>query len=168
MKNKVLVLIFVPALEISFEFYIPINRKIYTIKNSIVEFIQGEFGLAIKSAGRVLMLDKESGIIFDENLYVTSHDKLVGDLCKLEQDNIVKQLVNSRIWHFYGRWLRESPDIYQFLWNEYPWSDSYKFVFEDGEWEESECPVNTMLAAIIQLQEDKKGLDTEEKQEQSR
>lgn len=35
-------------------------------------------------------------------------------------------------------------------------------MFEDGEWEESECPVNTMLAAIIQLQEDKKGLDTED------
>ena len=41
----------------------------------------------------------------DDNLYVTSHAKLVGDLCNLEQDGFVKHLVNSRTWHFYGRWL---------------------------------------------------------------
>jgi len=70
MKNKVLVLIFVPSLEVSFEFYIPINKKIGTIKNSIVEFIQGEFGFSIKNTGRVLILEKETGTILDENIFV--------------------------------------------------------------------------------------------------
>ena len=35
MKNKVLVLIFVPSLEVSFVFYIPINKKIGTIKDIV-------------------------------------------------------------------------------------------------------------------------------------
>ena len=64
--------------------------------------------------------------------------------------------------NFYGRWLREASDRYQFLWNEYPWSDSYKFVYEGEDMEDAVCPVKTMVAVIIQLQEDKKGLDTED------
>lgn len=43
--------------------------------------------------------------VVDENLYIASHAKLVGDLCGLEQDDFIKHLVNSRTWHFYGRWL---------------------------------------------------------------
>lgn len=64
--------------------------------------------------------------------------------------------------NFYGRWLREAPDLYQFIWNEYPWSDSYKYVFDDGEWSELDGDMKSMLSTIIQLQEDKKGLDTED------
>lgn len=97
---------------------------------------------------------KQNSIEIEGFLFFNSH------FVKLEDAEKVIGWAEEK--NFYGRWLRESPDIYQFLWNEYPWSDSYKFVFEDGEWEESECPVNTMLAAIIQLQEDKKGLDTED------
>ena len=73
--------------------------------------------------------------------------------------DIVEEWAQNK--NFYGRWLREAPDVYQFLWNEYPWSDSYRFVFDEGEWDDLEGNVKTMLAAIIQLQEDKKGLDTE-------
>ena len=64
--------------------------------------------------------------------------------------------------NFYGRWLREAPDMYQFLWNEYPWSDSYKSVMEGEGWKDNECLVKTMISVIIQLQEDKKGLDTDD------
>ncbi len=68
----------------------------------------------------------------------------------------------AKVKNFYGRWLREAPDVYQFLWNEYLWSESYKFVFDEGEWEYMDGNVKTMLATITQLQEDKKGLDTED------
>lgn len=70
MQNKVLILVFVPSLEVSFEFYIPINKKIRIIRNSIVEFIQQELGVSIKNVGKLLMIDKETGVVFDENLYV--------------------------------------------------------------------------------------------------
>ncbi|MCR4798904.1 MAG: trypsin-like peptidase domain-containing protein [Bacteroidales bacterium] len=78
----------------------------------------------------------------------------------VKSEDVDKVIAWAKEKNFYGRWLREAPDMYQFIWNEYPWSDSYTFAIEDGEWEETEFPVKTMLAAIIQLQEDKKGLDT--------
>lgn len=70
MNNKVLILVFVPSLEVSFEFYIPINKKIGTIKNSIIEFIQSEYGFSIKDTGRVSIIEKETGTILNEDIFV--------------------------------------------------------------------------------------------------
>lgn len=42
---------------------------------------------------------------FDKILYLTSHSKLVSDLCDLEQDPYVTKLVNSRFYHYWGTWL---------------------------------------------------------------
>lgn len=70
MNNKILILVYVPSLEASFEFYIPINRKIGTIKNTLIEFIQNEYGFAIKDTGSVLIIDKETGDILNEDIFV--------------------------------------------------------------------------------------------------
>ena len=70
MNNKILILLFVTSLELSFEFLIPINKKIGTIKKSIVEFIENEYGFSIKNSGKVLIIDKETGNILDENRYI--------------------------------------------------------------------------------------------------
>ncbi len=68
--------------------------------------------------------------------------------------------------NFYGRWLPEAPDLYQFLWNEYPWSDSYKHLIEGDEWEvlvpREGGGVKSMRSTLNQLQEDKRGLDSED------
>ena len=68
--------------------------------------------------------------------------------------------------NFYGRWLSEAPSLYQFLWNEYPWSDSYKHTIEGEEWEvlapRKGGGIKSMRSTLIQLQEDKRGLDTED------
>lgn len=37
--------------------------------------------------------------------YLTSHSKLVSDLCDLQQDSYVTKLVNSRFYHYWGTWL---------------------------------------------------------------
>lgn len=101
---------------------------------------------------------KENKLEIEGFLFFNSH------FIKSEDAEEVK-LWSSAI-NFYGRWLREAPDIYQFLWNEYPWSDSYKFIFNEGEWDElttyNGCNAKSMLSAIVQLQEDKRGLDTED------
>ena len=114
MKNKVLTLVFVPALELSFEFYIPINKKIHVIKNSIVDFIQGEFGFSIKNAGRVLMLDKETGIIFDENIYVKDSGIVtyIGNKEGYNNTIIIQQSNGYYAW--YGN-IKESVKLYDYV-----------------------------------------------------
>lgn len=44
------------------------------------------------------------GVVNGE-LYLTSHSKLVSDLCGLEQDSYVQKLVNSRFYRYFGTWL---------------------------------------------------------------
>ena len=67
---------------------------------------------------------------------------------------------------FYGRWMPEDRGHYEFLWNEFPWSDSYKSLdFE----EESDvyghgtiAPCKVILPYASQLQEHYEEIDDEE------
>lgn len=43
--------------------------------------------------------------IVGKSLYLTSHSKLVADLCGLEQDPYVARLVSSRFYPYFGTWL---------------------------------------------------------------
>ena len=70
MNNKILVLVYVPLLEASFEFYIPINKKIGTIKNTLISFVQKEYGFSIKDTGSVSIIDKETGNVLNEDIFV--------------------------------------------------------------------------------------------------
>lgn len=40
-----------------------------------------------------------------DKVYITSHSKLVGDLCGLDQDPLVRTVVDSRFYHYFGIWL---------------------------------------------------------------
>lgn len=51
----------------------------------------------------------------DGVLYLTSHSKLVADLCGLQQDPYVVKLVNSRFYHYWGTWLPGDISPYQAL-----------------------------------------------------
>ena len=81
MNNKILILVFVPSLEVSFEFYVPINKKIGTIKNSIIGFIQSEYGFSINDSGMVSMVDKETGNVLNEDVFV--YDSIIRNGTKL-------------------------------------------------------------------------------------
>ena len=91
-------------------------------------------------------------------LFFNSHFVKEGDI------DTVREWAKEQ--NFYGRWLSEAPDLYQFLWNEYPWSDSYKHTIEGEEWEvlapRKGGGVKSMRSTLIQLQEDKRGIDTED------
>lgn len=68
MNNKVLVVVEVPLIEKKYEVYIPINKKIGFIKQSIVNSIKE------KNDGNIdnnffNLVDKETGLIFDNNKY---------------------------------------------------------------------------------------------------
>ena len=41
----------------------------------------------------------------NNNLYITSHSKLVADILGLQQTEYVKRLVSNKYWHYWGTWL---------------------------------------------------------------
>lgn len=64
---------------------------------------------------------------------------------------------------FYGRWMPEDSGHYEFFWNEFPWSDSYKAMDFECELEvyghRSPPPCKVMLPYASQLQEYYEGID---------
>lgn len=66
--------------------------------------------------------------------------------------------------NFYGRWMPERTGSIDFLWNEYPWADSYKSSIEEHEWERpsNDCPCDIMLSYTAQLQEYWEGIAYED------
>ena len=71
MNNKILISIVVPTVQMEFDVYIPNNKKIGTIKkyilNSIRELSDGYYNFDIN---KVLFIDKDNGLEFDNNIYV--------------------------------------------------------------------------------------------------
>lgn len=61
--------------------------------------------------------------------------------------------------NFYGRWMPEHSGSIDFLWNEYPWSDSYKVLASDDDELLNENGHNFKLAYSAQLQEDTSGME---------
>ena len=64
MNNKILMTISIPLLDESYDIFIPVNKKVGTIKNTIIESIKN---LQNKN---YLLMNKEDCKIIDENVYV--------------------------------------------------------------------------------------------------
>lgn len=67
--NKVLVTVEVPILELSYEFYIPINKKVGYVKKKVLELIGDKLGDRLVF-DRLSLYDKETGMIYLDNYYV--------------------------------------------------------------------------------------------------
>jgi len=67
---------------------------------------------------------------------------------------------------FYGRWMPEDSGHYEFLWNEFPWSDSYKSLEFEEDLEiyrhRVSAPCKVSLPYASQLQEYYEGIDDSE------
>lgn len=66
MNNKILILVYIPVIEMELDFYIPINRKIGTIKKAIVNYVNETYELELEKDRKILICDKVTGQIFDE------------------------------------------------------------------------------------------------------
>jgi len=68
--NKILVLVYIPSIEQEYDIYIPINKKIGTIKqviiNSIVELSDGN----IPNIDSLKLYDKDTSNLLDNNTMV--------------------------------------------------------------------------------------------------
>ena len=75
MNNKVLVNIYVPILEKEYNLYIPIVKRIGTVKNLIIEIINENTDGSYENDGCKYLYDKISGVKLDDNEYV-KHSKI--------------------------------------------------------------------------------------------
>ena len=64
MNNKILVTIYIPLLDESYDIFIPVNKKVGTIKKTILESVKN---LQNKD---YLLMNKNDCKVIDENVYV--------------------------------------------------------------------------------------------------
>lgn len=67
MKNKILLEVEVPMLEKTYDLYIPVNKKVGTIKNLIEEALADITNNAYTPSESTNFYSKESGMIYDVN-----------------------------------------------------------------------------------------------------
>ena len=70
MKNKILVIVYVPMLEKSFDIYIPIVKKVGTIKNLIIKIVEETSEGTFTDDGSKNLYDKLTGERIDDNQFV--------------------------------------------------------------------------------------------------
>jgi len=68
--NKILVLVYIPLLEKEYDIYIPINKKIGTIKKTIINTIIESSDGNINNFDNLKLYDKDSTILYDNDTIV--------------------------------------------------------------------------------------------------
>lgn len=70
MKNKILVVVTVPMIEKEFDMYIPVVKKIGTIKNLMIKIVEEQSENAFIDDGNKSLYEKNTGEKLNENEYV--------------------------------------------------------------------------------------------------
>ncbi len=70
MQNKVLVIVTVPLIEEEYNLYIPVTKKIGTIKNLIIKIVEENSENNFKDDGCKNLYDKVTGEKIDEQQFV--------------------------------------------------------------------------------------------------
>ena len=71
--NKILVTVYVPALEENYDFWIPINKKIYRIILLLIKIINETSGDYYRPTTMPLLYDKLTAQAYDINLTVNDN-----------------------------------------------------------------------------------------------
>lgn len=74
MKNKILVEVEVPMLERTYDLYIPVNKRVGTIKKLIEEALSEITYNTYKPSDSTNFFSKETGVIYDVNQTVRDTD----------------------------------------------------------------------------------------------
>lgn len=68
--NKLLVIVYVPLLDKTYDVFIPINRKIGTIKQKVIECINDLSDDSLKEIEKLRLYNKEKSKEYNNNTYV--------------------------------------------------------------------------------------------------
>ena len=70
MKNKILVLVYVPMIEKEYNIYIPITKKVGTVKNLIIKVVEENSDGVFKNNNCRYLYDKNTGEKIEENVFI--------------------------------------------------------------------------------------------------
>lgn len=70
MNNKILVMVYVPMIEREFDIYIPVVKKVGTVKNLIVKIVEESSEGFFINDGCKMLYDKITGEQIDEQKFV--------------------------------------------------------------------------------------------------
>lgn len=70
MKNKILVIVYIPLIEKEYDIYIPTVKKVGTVKNLIIKIIEEQSEGVFINDNCKSLYDKLSGEKIDDNLFV--------------------------------------------------------------------------------------------------
>ena len=65
MNNKILVVVYVPFVDEEYDLFVPINKKVGTIKNILVQTING-----FDITSNYVFLNEEDGKVIEDNVYL--------------------------------------------------------------------------------------------------
>lgn len=68
--NKILVLVYIPEIEQEYDVYIPINKKIGTIKKYLISSVEEFNDGNVSNIENFKIYDKDNSEIYDNNTYV--------------------------------------------------------------------------------------------------
>lgn len=81
--NKLLVTLYVPLLDEKYDIYIPINKKIGTIKKIVIDIVNELSGNSLTNTDKMKLYDKENCKPYDNNVYVKSSNIVNGSILML-------------------------------------------------------------------------------------
>lgn len=70
MKNKILVIVYVPLIEKEYNIYIPNSKKLGVVKELIIEMVERDSDGTFVNDGYKNLYDKSTGKIMDDNEYI--------------------------------------------------------------------------------------------------
>lgn len=70
MKNKILIIVYVPLIEREYNIYIPKVKKVGVIKKLIIEMVEKDSDGIFANDGFKNLYDKNTGEMLDDNQYV--------------------------------------------------------------------------------------------------
>ncbi len=68
--NKVLIKVYVPYIGEEYDVFIPVNRKIGTVKKYIINTIYELSNGNLKNINKIRIYDKQTGEILNNNMYI--------------------------------------------------------------------------------------------------
>lgn len=81
--NKVLIIVYVPLLDEHYDLFIPINKKIGTIKKYIINSINELSNGSLSNVNDMNLYNKEDCKLYDSNIYVSSSNIVNGSVLML-------------------------------------------------------------------------------------
>ncbi len=76
--NKILVIVYVPLIELKYEIYIPINKKIGTVKDLIVKSINEMSDNSLNTNRALKLYNNDTGDVLPNNIYVKDSNMVNG------------------------------------------------------------------------------------------